>query len=73
MPYNFVPPLGRFPALLIYFWESGAIGDIDEEYGLLDVGDNVTPRDPKEEEGYEDVKIPKFFRRYYCVHEETSY
>ena len=40
---------------------------------MLKVGDNITPIDPKEGEGYEDVNDSKIFRRYYCVNEETSY
>ena len=39
--------------------ESGSIGDRDEECGLLEVGEDVTPRDPKGVGGYEDVKFSK--------------
>ena len=40
---------------------------------MIKVGENVTPRDPKGEGGYEDIKILKCSGRYYCVHEENSY
>ena len=53
IPYQ---PERRFTALLLYFWESGAIVDIYEECGVLKVGDDVTPRDPKGEGGYEYIK-----------------
>ena len=31
----------------------------DEECGMLKVGDNVTPKDPRREGGYEDIKITR--------------
>ena len=40
---------------------------------MLGVGYNITPRDPKGEGGYEDIKFSKCSGRYYCVHEETGY
>ena len=53
-------PKEEFTTVLLYFQEAEAIGDRDEGCGVLKVGGNVTPRDPKEEGGYEDVEIPNF-------------
>ena len=54
----------RFTTLIIIFKEAGAIVDRDEECGLLEVGEDVIPRDPKGEGGYEDAKISKRYMRY---------
>ena len=40
---------------------------------MIEVGDDVTPIDPRWEGGYEDVKISKRDRRYYFVHVDTRY
>ena len=69
VPYDFVPPLKDIYSTTHIFKEDGYIGDRDEECGLLKVGEDVTPRDPKGEGGYEDIKFSKSSGRYYCVHE----
>ena len=73
MPYDSVPPLKEIYSTNPIFKEDVVIGDRDEEFGLIEVGDDVTPRYPKGGGGYEDVTISKRYRRYYCVYDETSY
>ena len=73
MPYDFVPPLKDIYRTTPLLLGTQSIGDRDEECGMLKVGDNVTPRDPKGEGGCEGVKISKIYRRYYFVHEKTRY
>ena len=59
MTYNSVPPLEDVYCATPIFKISRSIGCRDEEYGVLKVGEDVTPIDPKWGGGYEDVKISK--------------
>ena len=66
--YDYVPPLKEIYRTN-YIYLGRAIGDRDEECGVLKVGDDVTPIYPKGEGGYEDIKISKCYGRYCCVYE----
>ena len=66
-------PKGYLLHYFYIFFEYGAIGYINREYGMLEVGYKLTPIYPKGGGGYKDVRILKISWRYFFVHEETRY